>query len=275
MAAAVLSFREGLDAVLIIGIVLTLINRVGQRQRSTFVWAGVLLAAGVSVTAAAGLLAIGTKLEGTAEQLFEGSTMLLAASILTWMIFWLRERRNISRELEGGVRTALDRGGNWALFWLAFASVLREGLELALFLAAAVFASSVLQALAGALAGIVLAIATGLVLFLGIRRLDLKRFFTVTSILLIVFAAGLVGRGVGELQEAGVLPSLVDSLWSTKAILSDSSSLGAVLNALVGYVDSPSLMQVTAYIAYVVIVIAAMLRLRSRPDVRRAAGPVV
>ena len=267
MAAAVLSFREGLEAVLIVGIVLSLLNRIGQRQRGRYVWLGVLLAAITSAAAGVVLFAIGAELEGTAEEIFEGVTMLLAAGILTWMIFWMQDRRNISQELEGDVRSALDSGSDWALFWLAFLAVLREGLELALFLTAAVFASSALQTLTGALVGLALAVIAGLVLFLGIRRLDLKLFFTVTSVLLIVFAAGLVGRGVGELQEAGLIPFLVDQAWSTKALLADTSTFGAVLKALFGYVDSPSLMQVIAYVGY----LAAVVLTYAARDKRRAA----
>ncbi len=266
MAAAVLSFREGLEAVLIVGIVLSLLNRIGQAQRAHYVWAGVVLAVAASVAVAAALFTVGAELVGTAEQLFEGVTMLIAAAILTWVIFWMQGRRNISRELEGGVRSAIGAGGNWALFWLAFASVLREGLELALFLAAAFFASSALQTVGGALAGLAVAVVAGLVLFLGIRKLDLKLFFTITSVLLIIFAAGLVGRGVGELQEAGLLPTLVDQVWSTKALLSDASTLGSVLTALFGYVDSPSLMQVIAYVGYISAILAA-LTVRARTKV--------
>ena len=202
--------------------------------------------------------------------------MLLAAVILTWMIFWMQDHGGqIKGKLEERVSSASASGGRWALFSLAFVAVLREGIELALFLVAAVFATSAAQTIMGAVAGLAAAVVVGSLFFAGTRRLDLRRFFAVTGVLLLIFAAGLLARSVGEFQEAGLLPTLVDHVWNTQAIVSSESTLGEILGALFGYTDSPSLLQVLVYAGYLAVVGSA-LALRSRRTAaaaQRAAGP--
>ena len=266
MAAALLSFREGLEAALIVGIVLGYLSRVGLADRARSVWAGVLLAGLVSIAVALAISAAGGQLEGAAEELFEGTAMLLAAAILTWMIFWMqRQGRELTARLQQGVRSAASRQGRWPLFWLAFVAVVREGIELALFLSAAVFASSAIETIGGALGGLLAAVAVAWLVFAGSRRLDLRRFFAISGLLLLVIAAGMVGRGVHELNEAGIVPAIIDPLWSTGSILSDKSTLGSVLKALVGYSDAPSLTQVLAYLGYAGAVSAALVARRHPP----------
>jgi high-affinity iron transporter len=214
------------------------------------VWAGTLSALLVCVAAAVGLNALGLSLEDPGEAIFEGLTMLLAAGILTWMIFWMaRQSRNIKADLESGVRQA-SRTGRRGLFALAFVAVLREGVELALFLTAASLASDARQTLTGAFLGLGTAALLGGTLFATTVRLDLRRFFQVTGVLLILFAAGLVARGVGELVEVGWIPALVGHVWDLGRLVSEDSAFGQVLGALFGYGASPSLAQVLAYAAY-------------------------
>ncbi|NIO71577.1 MAG: hypothetical protein GTN71_21740, partial [Anaerolineae bacterium] len=143
LAAALITFREGLEAALIVGIVLGYLKKTGHMDRQRSVWWGVVAAIAASLAAALGLQAVGARFEGRAEEIFEGVTMLLAAGVLTWMVFWMQAQgRRIKGQLEEEVRQAVATERSWALFSLAFLAVVREGIETVLFLSAAVFASS-------------------------------------------------------------------------------------------------------------------------------------
>ena len=259
-----LSLREGIEAALIIGILLGALRQMRRAELSSSVWVGVISASLLSVLASIFLTVLGLSLEGRTEQIFEGITMLLAASVLTWMIFWMsRQSRNIKGELESGVHRAAFEGGKRGLFVLAFLAVLREGIELALFLAAAVFASDVQQTLIGTFLGLGTAILLGWSLFATTVRLDLRRFFRVTGFLLILFAAGLVAHGVHEFNEAGLLPAVIEHVWNVNPILDEASTLGSMFAALFGYNGDPSLTEVIAYLAYF-ITISIGLRLSNQ-----------
>jgi high-affinity iron transporter len=199
--------REGFEASLIVGIVLAFLNRAGRREAFWPVWLGTLSALAISVAAAVVLFAVGAELEGRSEALFEGVGMLAAAGLLTWMIFWMRRQaRTIRRELEQQVEHALATGSALALALVAFVAVLREGVETALFLFGSVEGANKLVASTSAAIGLALAVVLGYLFYRGSARLDLRRFFTVTSVLLLLFAGWLVVSGLEELSEAGVLP---------------------------------------------------------------------
>ena len=137
---------------------------------------------------------------------------------------------------------------------MAFLAVVREGIETALFLSAAVFASSPLQTWTGGLVGLVAAVVVGWLLFAASVRLDVRHFFQVTGVLLIVFAAGLVAHGVHEFQEAGLLPILVEHVWDINLLLNEKGTLGSILNSLFGYNGNPSLIEVLSYVGYYVVI---------------------
>jgi high-affinity iron transporter len=260
-ASTVITLREGLEAALIVGIMLSVLRKLGQTDRSRPVWAGVLAALFASVVAGLALNALGVAFEGRGEQIFEGVTMLLAGGVLTWMIFWMqRQGRRVQAELESDVRRAVTAGSAWGLFGLAFAAVVREGIETVLFLTAAAFTATPAQTLVGAGLGLALAIILGWLIFSAGKRLNLRVFFRVTGILLILFAAGLVARGVHEFQEAALLPMVVEHVWDINPILNESSLLGAFLKAIFGYNGNPSLLEALVYCAYFVIVGIASLR---------------
>jgi|RhiMetdeSRZDD1v2_1073273.scaffolds.fasta_scaffold367199_2 high-affinity iron transporter len=255
LASFLLSLREGIEAALIIGIVLGALRKLNRSEMAPAVWAGALSAVLVSLLTGALLTMLGLSLEGTAEQIFEGVAMLLAASVLTWMIFWMnRQARSIRGELEAGVNRATSAGGGRALFSLAFLAVVREGIELALFLTAATFASDAQSTILGTLLGLGVAILLGWGLFASSVRLDLRRFFQVTGFLLILFAAGLVAHGVHEFNEVGWIPSIVEHVWDANPILDENSTLGSLLKALFGYNGNPSLTEVLAYFAYFILI---------------------
>ncbi len=275
IAALLIAFREGLEAALIVGIVLSYLKKMGYRRRAA-VWWGVVAAVIVSIVGGLALQVLGVAFEGRGEELFEGITMLLAAGVLTWMIFWMqRQGRSIRTELERDVRQAVMGGSRWALFTLAFVAVVREGIETALFLTAAAFSATPAQTLIGGGLGLALAMVVGWLLFAVSVRLDVRAFFRVTSVLLILFAAGLLAHGVHELQEAGVLPVIVEHVWDINHILDENSTVGSILKALFGYNGNPSFLETVSYVAYY-LVIGVVIGLgqrvaRSKPELSRSA----
>ena len=271
IAALVLAFREGLEAALILGIVLSVLRRVGRRDQERMVWFGAGLAALLSLAAGIGLYALGISFEGRAEEIFEGLAMLFAAGVLTWMIFWMdRQGRNMQAELEQDVQRAATGGGKWAIFSLAFLAVLREGIELTLFLTAASFTTTAGATVVGGLLGLAAAIVAGWLIFATTARLNVRAFFQVTSILLIFFAAGLVAHGVHELNEAGWVPAVIEQVWDINPILDENSAAGQILKALFGYNGNPSLMEVVAYLGYWAVVLLALRRRRTQAELAAA-----
>lgn len=261
IAALLITLREGMEAALIVGIVLGVLRKLGRADRSRPVWAGVFAAVIASIVAALGLKVLGVAFEGRGEEIFEGVAMLLAAGVLTWMIFWMqRQGRQVQTELETDVRRAMGEQSNWALFSLAFVAVVREGIETVLFLTAVSFSSSGLETIAGGALGLLIAVALGWLVFAAGKRLDMRAFFRVTSALLIFFAAGLAAHGVHELQEAALLPTVVEHVWDINHLLDEDGGLGTFLKALLGYNGNPSLLEVLTYVGYFVVVTAARWR---------------
>ncbi|MEJ2707704.1 MAG: FTR1 family protein [Anaerolineales bacterium] len=254
-----LSLREGLEIALIIGIVLGALRKVHRSDLKRVVWSGVLSATVISAITAFILHSMGAAFEGPAEQIFEGFTMLLAAGVLTWMIFWMsRQSRHIKSDLEAGVRRAILKTGKRALFLLALVAVLREGIELSLFITAAAMAAGTQQTLWGTLIGLSASIVIGWLLFATTVRLNLSQFFRVTGVLLILFAAGLVAHGVHEFNEVGWIPSIIEHVWNTNFILDENSVTGQMLQALFGYNGNPSLTEVLAYAGYFIAILLGL-----------------
>lgn len=273
LAAGLITFREGLEAALIVGIVLGYLKKIGRLDRQGHLWGGVIAAAIASLGVALGLQAIGAQFTGRGEEIFEGATMLLAVGVLTWMIFWMRyQGRYIKVALERDLQVAVTAGENWALFSLAFIAVFREGVETALFLSAAAFASAATSTFWGGLLGLGVALLVGYLIFATAVRLDLKRFFDATSVLLLLFAAGLLAQGVHEFQEAGLIPAIVEHLWDINHILNENSPLGSILKSLLGYNGNPSLLEVSSYLGYWVMVLSLVKWWMKRVGGRLAGG---
>jgi len=265
-----LSLREGLEAALIIGIVLGVLVKLKRADLNSVVWRGVGLAALLSIVAAIALNLLGMEFEGKGEEIFEGIAMLLAAGVLTWMILWMKNHGStLKREIEEQTNQAALGKGQKALFALAFLAVFREGIELALFLLAARLTSSPLQTVSGALLGLSGAAVLGWILFTSTMRLSLRNFFGATNILLVIFAAGLVGLGIHEFNEAGIIPSVIQHVWDFNGILSDNSEVGLLLKALVGYNGNPSLTEVGAYISYLAVLFVILMIQRGKQNSAR------
>src|SRR3954452_10984679 len=204
MGSFVIVLREGFEATLLIGLILGVLSKTGQREHVRAVWMGVAAALVSSIVIGAILFAAVGELEGSAEQLYEGTAMLLAACVVTWMVFWMRKQaRTLGGHLRSQVTSAVVAGGGLALASVAFIGVAREGLESALFLFASVGDDGVLSTVIGGSLGAVAAATLGYLFYRGAIRLDLRRFFMITGVLVIGFAAYLIMGGLHELGEAG------------------------------------------------------------------------
>ncbi len=246
-ATFVIGLREGIEAALIVSILLAYLTRIGRAKESRRVWIGVAAAIVLSVAAGAVLFTVGAEFEGTAEQLFEGIVTLTAVGVLTWMIFWMRRQGGrIRGELQVKVDVALAVGGG-ALALLAFTAVLREGIETSLFIFAAAQGTAVpgggiAEQIAGAVLGLAVAVVLGILLYRGGIRMDLRTFFRVTGMVVVVVAAGLFAAGLHELQEAGWLPFLTGTAFDVSSSLPDDAGLG-------GYPPRADRLRIGAHVA--------------------------
>lgn len=273
VAGYLLGLREGLEAAVILGITFGVLRRMNRSELAPVAWLGVGVAVGLSVLAAGILLLVGARLEGTAEELFEGTMMLLASCVLTWMILWMaRQGRESRLGIERDLKVAATRRQRTAVFAIAFFAVLREGIETALFLSAAAFQDSQAGVFTGGLSGIATAALLGWGLYRATIRLDVRGFFRVTGAILILFAAGLFAHGIHEFVEAGILPAFIDPLWNTEALISESSFIGTLLRTLFGYNADPTLTEVLAYFGYCVTVLFFVRRTQVRSSKWSPAG---
>jgi high-affinity iron transporter len=205
MGAFVVVLREAFEACLVLSLIFAFLTRTGQRERhARTIWAGVAAAVALSVLAGAILFAALGEVEGSGQQIFEGVAMLVACVVLTWMVFWMRKQaRTIGGHLREQVGEAVAAGGGTALAAVAFVGVAREGLETALFLFVSVGDEGVLETLIGGALGLAAAIGAGMAFYRGSLKLDLRRFFQVTGLLIVALGAYLLFGGMHELAEAG------------------------------------------------------------------------
>lgn len=262
IASFVITFRETLEAALIVGIVLSYLNRTRNSGYNNIVYIGSALAILASLFGAVVFNSVAGGFSGRAEEIFEGVTMLVGALLLTSMIIWMMGQKHLAGDLENKVATELTEAHRFGLFFLVFVAILREGIETVIFLQAASIVAEESNLIA-ALLGILAAVALGYAMFIGSMKVNLKRFFNVTSVLLILFAAGLVAHGVHELQEAHVIPTVIEHLWDINPALNSDASyplmhekgyVGSVLKGLFGYNGNPSLIEVMNYVLYIVVV---------------------
>lgn len=266
MAAFLVMLREGVEAALIVGILLAYVNRVGRGREWRWVWTGTISAAVLSVIAGIAIFSTIGSLDARAEEIAEGVVAWVAAGLLTWMIFWMgAQARHIRARLEGEVDTAIASGGGGALAAIAFFAVLREGLESALFLISTTVGTEAdgLQLLGGLL-GLAVALVLGYLIYRGGTRIDIRVFFRVTGVLIILFAAGLVAKGIHEFQEVGLLPVLLDPLWSVNFLDPDTSIPGEFAASLFGWRPDPSLLMVLGYLAYLMPIGGAFLSITKK-----------
>jgi high-affinity iron transporter len=266
LATFVIFLREGVEASMIVAILLAYLNRIGRRDHFRDIFLGV--GAALLLAGAGGVVAYQTirSYDGSRVQtIFETCTYLVAAAVLTYMTFWMRNHaRSLSKELRSRADAALDGRARWGLALLAFQAVGREGLETVVFTLAIVFSTSTSGALAGAVIGLAGALAVAFVIYRLGHQIKLSRFFTIIGVLLMIFAAGLVADAVENMQELGWLPVLNSPMWHTTRFLSEASSFGDVMHSFFGYSDAPTALQLLMYVGYLAVVIVAYLKLRPR-----------
>lgn len=246
-----ITLREGLEAGLIVAIILAYLKAMGHRPHFRVVLLASIAAVATSLILGAAIFVAAGEFEGRAAEAFEGFAMLTAVGVLSWMIVWMkRQAAGIRRQLEQELATAIGLGSVFALAIIPFSAVLREGLETAVFLFAATRTATPLESTVGATLGIAFATALTYGIYSGGYRLNLRVFFNVTGVLLIFFAAGLLAHGIHELQEARLAPFVVEHVWDVNGTLSDRDGVGEWLKALFGYNGNPSLLEVIAYPLY-------------------------
>jgi high-affinity iron transporter len=266
LATLVIFLREGVEASMIVAILLAYLNRIGRREHFRDVFIGV--GAALILAAGGGVAAYETirSYDGSRVQaIFETVTFLVAATVLTYMTFWMRKHaRSLSKELRARADAALDGRARWGLGLLAFQAVGREGLETVVFTLAIIFSTSAAGALLGAVIGLAGALGIAFVIYHLGHRLNLAMFFTVIGILLMVFAAGLLADAVENLQQLGWLPVFDAPMWHSARLLSENSALGDVLHSFFGYSDAPTPLQLLVYVAYLAIAAVTFLGVRPR-----------
>jgi len=275
-ATFLVGLREGLEAVLVVSILVAFLVKTDQRRYLPHVWGGVAAAVALSIGAGAALQYGSTRLSFTGQERFEAVTSVLAVLFVTWMIFWMRvAAKRIAAQLRGQLSEAIGMGP-LAVVFIAFLAVVREGLETALILYAMVdFADDPAASLGAAGGGIAAAVAIGFGLYHGAIRVNLTRFFTWTGVLLVFVAAGLLKYGVHDFQEAGDLPGLGDLAFDLSAVLRPGTWYAEVLSGMFNLTPTPTVIETVAWAAYLVPVLILFLlpRRSTRQEPDRAPAP--
>ena len=263
-ASLLITFRETLEATLVVGIILAFLRKEkADRRFHQSVWAGVFAGITISILLAWIFETFLHEWSRGHEEVVEGTLMFVAAGLLTWMIYWMSRQARVREKIEQRVSEYHVQEELLGLFALTLVSVLREGIETIIFLNAAVSAGN--NGFFGGMLGVVLALLLGFVFFTGVHRMRLKLFFQVTSVLLILFASGLVAHGVHEFQEAGMLSFLHTEIWDMNHLLNEKGSIGSLLKGLFGYNGNPSLLEVIAYGTFLLLASISFLRPSQKP----------
>lgn len=267
-----IGLREGLEAALVVGIILAYLVKTNRRDRLPAVWMGVGVAAGLSLFFGAMLTFGSSSLSHEAQEAFAGITSIVAVGLVTWMIFWMsRTARTMKTELHNKVDHVVN-AGTIAIAAMAALAVGREGLETALFLwSNAQATQQSWQPIIGAVLGIVAAISLGYLIYRRAIAINLSKFFTVTGAALIVVAAGVLAYGVHDLQEAGWLPGIDNLAYNISNWYSASSWYGTLLKGVFNFSPSPTVIEVGVWLLYLVPVAIAFLFI-VRPPKRSTAA---
>ena len=274
-ATFVVTLREAFEAALILGIVYSYLEKIGARDTFRYVtWGGTLgllssVAMGIAVTYLTGpMLDVG-------PEIITVVVIFAAVGLLTWHAWWMQQHaRLIKGQVQHRIDEARARNRLWVVGLIAFTGVFREGAETVLFLwgiLAQAGSEAGWGSVAGGVAGVACAAALGFSIFHSGKHISLSRFFSITTAFIMLLAAGLLSNGIGRLQGLGFLP-LSDPLWDTSWLLGDGSVAGGFLSGLVGYRAQPTLPEVCAYVAYL-IVVGVLLFGRRAPDIVGLVDP--
>ncbi|TXN31614.1 iron uptake transporter permease EfeU [Lacisediminihabitans profunda] len=275
LANFLIGLREGLEAALVVGILIAYVIKIRRHDVLPRIWLGVGLAVLVSLVIGAVLTFGAYGLSFEAQETIGGVLSIVATGFVTWMIFWMLKT---ARSLSGHLKADVDRnlaGAGWGLVLVAFLAVGREGIETALFIWAAVQATGATTLpLVGAALGIALAVVLGYLIYRGVVRINLAKFFTYTGLFLIVVAAGVLSYGVHDLQEAGILPGLNSLAFDVSAAVPPSSWYGTLLKGTVNFSPATTWLEAIVWVLYVVPVLTAFIlsNRRARPGTTATPG---
>jgi high-affinity iron transporter len=277
LASYLIGLREGLEITLVVSILIAYLVKSGRRRQLMPLWGGVALAVALSVLFGALLTYTETTLlaDTQSRELFEAITSVVAVVLVTWMIFWMRRTaRRLKGELTGRLESAIG-GGVLAIAGIAFVAVIREGLETALlFYTAAQGATSTVTPLLAIAAGIATSVLLGFGLYAGAIRVNLTKFFTISGVLLIFVAAGIFKYGIHDFQEAGVLGGGDNLAFDITNVLDPSSWYGAAISGMFNITGAPSVLEMIAYVGYLVPVLLVFLWPSRKPAApSRVAAP--
>jgi len=265
LSTFIIALREGLEAALIVGILVAYVVRTDRRYLLKPLWTGVAVALVLSLGLGAILSFTSAELSDRGEELFAGVTSFAAVGLVTWMVFWMkRTARTLRNELHGKVDQALT-GGPISLALVAFFAVAREGLETALFVYTNFkTVGAISTATLGLVLGLALAVGLGYLIYNRSVKINLSKFFTVTGVALIIVAAGVLSYGVHEFQELGWLPGADDFIWDVTPWIAKESILASLLGGAVGFDTTTSWVQILAWGAYLTAVLVPYLSNKSQ-----------
>ncbi len=262
LVPAFLALREGLEATLVVVIILLYLKKTNQKQYNKYVFLGAIIAVGLSIVFAIIFSIIFGGFEGTLEQIFEGITFIISGIFVVTLVLWVsKEGPKMREHIEEKVEESIQKDKAFSLTLLSFIIIIREGIELVLLLtgATSVGGLNTDDVILGALIGLILGALISALTYFGVKTINLSTFFKITNIVLIIFAAGLITYGVHELIEAGVLVPIIEEVWDLRLILPEKypdgnpstpewlEVVGSLLKALVGYNANPSLLEVIIY----------------------------
>jgi high-affinity iron transporter len=261
LSTFIIALREGLEAALIVGILVAYLVKSGRKAFLAPLWAGVALAVTASLAAGAFLTFTSTELSPRGEEFFAGTTSFLAVGFVTWMVFWMkRTARHLKGQLEGQMSAAI-LGGPLALAAAAFFAVVREGLETSLFIYANFkTVSSTPTATIGLLLGLGVAISLGYLIYRSSIKINLAKFFKYTGVALVVVAAGVLSYGIHEYQELGWLPGPDFFIWDVTSVIAKDSLIGGILGGTIGFDTTTSWLQFLAWAAYLGTILGIYLK---------------
>jgi high-affinity iron transporter len=271
LANFLIGLREGLEASLIVGILIAFAIKVDRRDLIGRIWTGVGAAVVASLGTGATIFYVLAGSSEAVQPIIVGALSVLAAGLLTWMIFWMaKTARNLKGSLEGSMRAGLERG-SFTIALVAFSAVIREGVETALFIWASMNSTGDgLPALGTAFVGIGVAVMLGWIIYRGLLRINLGTFFQWTSVILIVVAAGILAYGVHEFQEVGLLASGAP-VYDATAWLGKETLIGSLLYGLFSYRANPSFLELVTWTLYLVPTLAIFVTSSRRANNRRTS----
>ncbi len=274
-----LAFREGLEAILVIVIILLYLKNTNQRFYYKYVFIGSILAIISSIVFAIIFTAILGGFSGTFEETFEGYTFIISGTFIITLILWMsKEGPKMKKNLEEKVEFSIETGKVISISILIFIIIVREGIELVLLLVGVTSVGSLNQTgvILGSSIGLGISVGIGLVIFYSVKTINLSKFFKISNVVLILFAAGLITYGIHELIEAGVVNPIIEDVWNIKHILPESfpdgnpatpewlEIIGSLMKALFGYNANPSLLEIIIYPVLLISIALISLKLWKR-----------